>query len=162
MTERLLVAYDGSPPSDDALDAAFELASKTAAEVRVCYAIDVMGLATEMAAGDVHVRRWVDTLRDGAKNVLEQARTRAKERGVHIDARLLEGQTVPSIVDYAGKIGASAIVVGSHGRTGLSRLLLGSVAEGIIRHAHRPVIVVPAAANMQPASTSAQTTGIHE
>jgi len=63
-------------------------------------------------------------------------------KGVAVDARLAEGEPAVVIVDLARETGADLIVIGSHGRSGLSRLLMGSVAEHVVRNASCPVLTV--------------------
>jgi universal stress protein A len=63
-------------------------------------------------------------------------------KNLTVESRLLEGEPVSTIVDLAREIGADMIVIGSHGRTGLSRVLLGSVAEHVVRKAGCPVLTV--------------------
>ena len=143
--DELLVAYDGSPASDEALAAALELASRTRAHVTVCHALDVAGLGMHLAGSGAFAQPWAGQLHDDAENVLGQAETRAEERGAHVDTVLLEGPTVPGILELADRLHASAIMVGSRGRSALGRLLMGSVADAIVRRAGCPVMVVPPA-----------------
>jgi nucleotide-binding universal stress UspA family protein len=63
-------------------------------------------------------------------------------KNVSVETRLLEGEPASSIVDLARDVGADLIVIGSHGRTGLSRVLMGSVAEHVVRKAGCPVLTV--------------------
>jgi universal stress protein A len=75
------------------------------------------------------LRAELDALAAGIKNV-------------SVESRLLEGEPASTIVDLAREVGADIIVIGSHGRTGLSRVLLGSVAEHVVRMAGCPVLTV--------------------
>jgi nucleotide-binding universal stress UspA family protein len=62
--------------------------------------------------------------------------------GIHVEHRLVQGEPVPEILEVAGQTKADLIVMGTHGRTGLSRLLMGSVAEQVVRNAPCPVLIV--------------------
>ncbi|QSW99786.1 universal stress protein [Haloterrigena alkaliphila] len=79
---------------------------------------------------------------DRADNLLEEARERAADYGVEIETDHVVGGISGSIVDYAADNGIDHIVVGSHGRTGASRILLGSVAEKVARRSPVPVTIV--------------------
>ncbi len=74
------------------------------------------------------IREWIDAL---------------KKRGIDASGYMREGDTVHGLLEFAEKREASMLVIGTHGRGFVERLLLGSVAEGIIRHATFPVVVVP-------------------
>ena len=67
-----------------------------------------------------------------------------REQGIDAVALLLQGPTVETLCQEAEKLAADLIIVGSHGHSGLSKLLLGSVSEGILRQANCPVLVIPA------------------
>ena len=81
-----------------------------------------------------------------ADTATEKLAARLEGDGVEVRPRLLMGPTVEVILELADEVDADWIVVASHGRGGLVHLLLGSVSEGLIRHATRPVVVVPAKA----------------
>lgn len=82
----------------------------------------------------------------GEHEELADLAARLEGDGVEVRPRLLMGPTVEVILELADEVDADWIVVASHGRGGLVHLLLGSVSEGLIRHATRPVVVVPAKA----------------
>ena len=85
-----------------------------------------------------------------ALNVVDEAVTRAREFGVSATGALLEGEPVPEILSYAKEINASAIVMGTHGRSGLKRLFMGSVAESVLRASEKPVITIRMKATVAP------------
>lgn len=76
--------------------------------------------------------------------VLHEFAERLRGRGIETHALVIQGSTIESIVERAKKVGADLIMVGSHGHGRLYRALLGSVCEGIVRHAPCPVLIVPA------------------
>lgn len=136
--KRVLVAYDGSPQSDEALDHA--LAEFPDAEIVVLNVIDPAAASysgDEMSmAGD----NWPDAAMERAERVLEEARERAGDRA--IEAEHTVGRPGRAIVRYAEENAIDHVVTGSHGRTGVARLLLGSVAETVVRRSPVPVTVV--------------------
>ncbi len=80
--------------------------------------------------------------RNQAEQLLETFRERAADRGVGIETAIVTGKPTKRIVDYAEDNDADVITIGSHGRTGASRVLLGSVAEAVVRRSPIPVTVV--------------------
>jgi nucleotide-binding universal stress UspA family protein len=140
---RLLVAYDTSDQANAALDVAFALARSEKASIVACFAIDIEAEMGRIAAAfhytPVSAARM---LRDDGRAVLDAASARAETAGLPIRTKLIDAPVVSGIAAYARSVGADMIVVGSHGRSGIPRLLLGSVAEGLMRHATVPVLVV--------------------
>lgn len=141
MYKRILVPVDGSRTSDAALDQAAGLARDQKAELRVVYVVDEASIIAGSEYGDmIGVEK---TQVEIGKRVLEKA------RGLYPQAetQLLETDSVgqkisDAIVDDAEQWKADLIVSGTHGRTGLSHLLMGSVAEGIVRISKVPVLLV--------------------
>jgi nucleotide-binding universal stress UspA family protein len=136
----ILIATDGSPASDDALELGLELADEHHAETVLVHVIpgaDV--LATSLFGPDGAVPHVV-TARDRAP--LDAAAARACERGVPVTTRLLRGDTADEIVACADSLEADLIVVGSRGHGALASMLLGSVSRRVLRESRRPVLVV--------------------
>ena len=149
---KILVPVDFSEPSHAALSYAAELAKSFDAIVDVLHVWEVpaflpaRGIALEGAA-DQSLMELVKTNSEGA---LEQFVADATKRGVRIHgARSELGTPSRTIVDLAREGGYDLVVIGTHGRTGLSHALIGSVAERVVRHAHCPVLSVRSA----PAAT---------
>lgn len=95
-----------------------------------------------MAFGDPAMSaRCYEALDDEAKQMLRDAAGRVAPP-VSAESAALNGQPVPAIVDYANANACDLIVMGSHGRSGIQRVLLGSVAEGVLHHASVPVMVI--------------------
>ncbi|MBI3455953.1 MAG: universal stress protein [Candidatus Rokubacteria bacterium] len=147
MYKRILVATDGSKTSQLALEEALRLAQGGQTRLRLVHVIDSpYGYADAWyaaVAADLEAiqRAW----RRAGQDILAQAATVAREAGVEVETALLEtdGRRVSrAIVDEADRWGAEVIVIGSHGRQGLEHLLLGSVAEGVVRTARVPVLLV--------------------
>lgn len=141
--KRLLVAYDSSDQSNAALDVAFDLARNEKASIIVCYALDVIGEMARLAAGFHYVPISAKRiLREDADAILAEASKRSRAVGFKIDTKFIDAPPVGGITTYARRARADMIVIGSHGRSGLPRFILGSVAEGVMRHADVPVLVV--------------------
>ncbi len=141
--KRLLVAYDSSDQSNAALDVALALARSEGASITAAYAMHISEEIGRIAAAFHHTpASAAKMLRDDARAILAEASQRASAAGIAIDTKLVDAPVISGLVDYARRIRADTIVAGSHGRSGLPRLLLGSVAEGLMRHAGVPVLVV--------------------
>ncbi|MBM3999677.1 MAG: universal stress protein [Planctomycetes bacterium] len=124
----IVVPVDFSRPSFDALDAALEMVS----EPRDVWVLHVMPT-------DIVGDRW-SPRRDEARAELE---ARLRERGVHgVSCEVLYGDPGSEVARFAEERGAELVVMASRGRTGIPRLLLGSVAERVLRLAHCPVLIV--------------------
>ena len=144
MFKRIIVAVDGSEPSDNALATALKLAKEQRAKLRVIHVADILPPA---AMGEAYVD--VDAYRDAAvgvgREVIASALAAARRARVRAEAAVLEivsHDASGAIVDEAKRWRADLIALGTHGRTGLARLFLGSVAEGVVRHASVAVLLV--------------------
>jgi nucleotide-binding universal stress UspA family protein len=140
MTERILVPIDGSEPSTEALDYAMDTYSD--ARVTALHVIPVPeGYWAAFGDPEKEIPGY-DRAREHATEVLDDARETAAERGREIDTETLTGRPERAIVNHAEEGGFNAIVIASHGRDGISRLLLGSVTETVVRRSPVPVVVV--------------------
>lgn len=141
MFKQILVPIDGSDCSLSALDVAAQFARDQQARLNICTVVDP-AKAAAMAFGEATMAAaCLDALDEEGKALLEGAAVQVRDI-CPAEVQLLEGPTVESIIDYAKTLAADMLVIGSHGRTGLPRLFLGSVAEGVLRHAAIPVMVV--------------------
>jgi nucleotide-binding universal stress UspA family protein len=138
---RFLVPTDFTETSDRALDWAIDLAARVGASVTVmhAYEIPVLGFpdGALIATPEIAVR-----ISDAARGALNRTVERCKDRGVPLDAVLRDGVPYEEVNTLAEAIKADLIVIGTHGRRGLARALLGSVAENVIRTATRPVVTI--------------------
>lgn len=143
MYARILVAVDGSAVADHALREAFRLAAEGHARLRLVHVVDVVPPAsTELYVNFEEYRQAC--LADG-RALLDRAAATARQAGVEGEPSLVELRSAPvgdGVVDEAQAWGADLIVLGTHGRGGLRHLLLGSVAEGVVRKAPVPVLLV--------------------
>jgi nucleotide-binding universal stress UspA family protein len=141
MYRNFLAPVDGSDCSSRALDGAIRLANDLHARLTMCYVSDDMRAASMMvaASGEI-IEKWFDLLRAEGQTILRQALAQAQ--GQDADAWLLHGLPPDAIVSFARECGADLIVMGSHGRSGVGRFFMGSVAEGVVRLSPVPVLVV--------------------
>jgi nucleotide-binding universal stress UspA family protein len=143
MFKHILVGLDGSDCSHRALDLAVKLVREQEARCTVCTVVDIVRAASSMtfAPGDI-VNEWIATLNQDAREFETQAVQKYSDPRVNIESVVVEGYPSQAIIDVAKKKGADLIVMGSHGRSGLKRLWLGSVAESVVREAPVPVLIV--------------------
>jgi len=134
---RVLVPIDGSPPADDALEYALEQFPD--AEIVALYVMDPVDGSTAWGAGNAD--DWLAAAEERAETVLEEAAETARGAGRELATESTVGRPAHAIVEFTGEHDVDHVVVGSHGRDGLSRVLLGSVAETVVRRAPVPVTV---------------------
>jgi nucleotide-binding universal stress UspA family protein len=138
---RIVVAVDFSPHSERALDAAFALAAPLGAEVHAVHVCVLLAHAlTEGAHPDApdfeaRVRAAIDAR-------LARLRADAGAKGAKLETHRVDGNPAERIVAEAARLGADMIAIGTHGHSGLDRVLLGSVAERVVRTAKVPVLSV--------------------
>jgi nucleotide-binding universal stress UspA family protein len=146
---KILVAVDGSTASAKGLREALRLAKAEGARLFILHVVDeypAFAALDGMMAGAPGVD-LVPALREGGKRVLAKAQAVAAKQNVKAKAilrEMLSGPAAYPIVREAKKLGADLIVLGTHGRRGVRRLVLGSDAEQVVRTAPVPVLLVRA------------------
>jgi nucleotide-binding universal stress UspA family protein len=137
-TKRLLLATDLSPTSAPATNEAFEVAGRLRAELLIVSVIDTASL--RMPGGRFRAR--VDQVREGRQAAAQELVQRGRREGVPVTFLVWEGDPGESILEAADAERADMIILGSHGRGPVGRLLLGSVSQHVMRLAEVPVVVV--------------------
>ncbi len=143
MFKQIIIPIDGSDCAAKAVDVAAVLAKEQDATCTVCMVIDIAQAAALGFATPDLVSGWLKTVHDQAEAIVLEAATRLRAEGVQAQTEVAEGQPIDAILQIAKKHRGDLIVMGSHGRTGLRRLFLGSIAEAVLRSADIPVLVVP-------------------
>ena len=137
-----LVAVDGSSPSEVAAAHAFELAGKTHARLRFVTVEDLDIVRAQSVASAGLLALGYES-GEAARDAIAQVKAMAEKHKVKAEFEVMPlGEPAASVVREAERVGATLIILGSHGRTGMARALLGSVAERVVRHAHCSVLVV--------------------
>ncbi len=145
MFKRILVAVDGSDTAELALQESIRLAKEVQAQLRLVYVIDVVNLNL---GSEFHFPSPASgALAKMGQDILDKAGAVVSTAGVPVETALIRidtlGQRIPEmIVADAEAWPADLIVIGTHGRRGLSHLFLGSVAEGVVRVATKPVLLI--------------------
>jgi len=147
MYQRILVPFDGSATSSRGLDEAIGIATLTGASLRLIHMLDILDFTSgfETAAG--YADHVVPFMRRTGEEILQGGKARAENAGVRADTVLLEGMKTrlcDAVAEQARTWGADLIVIGTHGRRGVGRMLLGSDAEQIVRTSIAPVLLVRA------------------
>lgn len=137
MYDRILLPTDGSRGNSPAVDQAVDLAAETGAELHVLFVVEDIHYGPELMDGQVEAR-----LRQIGKEAIEEIRTRAAEVGIDVETAVESGTPHHEILEYADENDVDVIVMGTHGRSGLDRYLLGSVTERVVRTSERPVLTV--------------------
>jgi nucleotide-binding universal stress UspA family protein len=136
--QRLLLATDLSPTSGPATDEAFATARRLGAQLLVVSVID----ATSLRLPGGRFRARVDQVRERRQAAAQELVERGRREGVRVKFLVWEGDPGESILEVAHAEGADMIVLGSHGRGPIGRLILGSVSRHVVQHAAVPVVVV--------------------
>ncbi|MBS0449517.1 MAG: universal stress protein [Proteobacteria bacterium] len=148
MYQRILVPIDGSTTATRGLDEAVALARLTHARLRLLCVLDVLTFASGFEPAATYVADVVPLMKQAGVELLAAAKLRAAAAGVEADSVLVErvGARIAEIVaEQALEWKADLVVVGTHGRRGIGRALLGSDAEQILRCAPVPVLLVRSA-----------------
>jgi nucleotide-binding universal stress UspA family protein len=136
--ERILVALDGSECSEKALEQAISMA-------KVCHSILYAISVVEIYPGMLEMAPGIDELSKRSIKALDRARDKARKENIPFETFVCRGgQPHKYIVEAAKKNNIDLIVLGSHGRSGLKKLLMGSVTERVVGHTPCSVMIVPA------------------
>ena len=147
MYQRILVPIDGSETSKRGLEEAIRLAKLTQGQLRLFHVIDELSFALAMDAYTGYTGDWLKVLRENGKRILDEAKATAQAAGVPADIQLCDSFTGPvhhMVNAEAASWPADLIVLGTHGRRGVGRVVMGSSAEHVLRYAAVPVLLVRA------------------
>ena len=141
MRERILVPFDGSPLSQRALERA--ITKHPNDQITVLYVIDPMLAVYEAEAkGLPAASTWYDRMKERADEICADATEQATHHDCEITTATEIGRPSRTILEYAAEHDIDHVLMGSHGRTGVSRFVLGSVAERVMRQAPISVTIV--------------------
>jgi nucleotide-binding universal stress UspA family protein len=141
---KILLATDGSAEAESAAQVAAELAEKTGSELHVVY-VEVIPYFAQYGAGTAasYDRELYEKIEEEAQETLRKLTWQVKVAGGAVaEDHLRMGAPGEEIVGLAEAIGAGLIVMGSRGRGGMKRALMGSVSDSVVRYAPCPVLVV--------------------
>ena len=145
--KRIVVPVDGSPTSAKGLKAAIKLAKEGRGKLLLLHVVEEYAAFAAPEVG-MNIGPVLDAMRAGGKRTLARIAKGAQRAGARPQSVLLEnfgGRVADAIVKQAKRWRADLIVMGTHGRRGMKRVLLGSDAELVVRYSPVPVLLVPAA-----------------
>lgn len=154
--KHILVPTDFSNHADDALDYAIELAQRLQARLTLLHIIDTAPLGVVEGAAMLPPAYWQE-LETGIEQSMEASLKRLDDAGLPGETTIVHGVPFQSIIDTAQDKGVDLIIMGTHGRTGLTHALMGSVAEKVVRLAPCPVLVTRGTTETTQASKDAMT-----
>jgi nucleotide-binding universal stress UspA family protein len=142
--QRILVPTDGSDTANAGLREACKLAGEEGAQLRLIHVVDeLLGISPQMYG--VAYEQIIGDRRNAGTRILTDAESVAREAGVNVETRLVEAMGSAAgeqVIHAAQEWPADLIVCGTHGRRGLRRIVMGSDAEYIVRHASVPVLLI--------------------
>ena len=140
--QQILVPYDASSYANHAFDDALKIAEKFGSKIIV---LTVLGTKVEQSTG-ISLERAIeiqDEHEDAASKILKDLEGLAKEKGVEFSFKIIfEPSPYKGIINFSNSNSIDLIVIGSHGRSGIKKALLGSVTSGVVEHANCPVLVI--------------------
>lgn len=137
---KILIAVDDGPASERIAMAGLELGKQLNAEMALVSIVDTISLIPEAGLSAPELSKILEM--DYRKN--QQVLMEKVFKGINVSSFIDEGRPDEGILFVAGQWNADVIVLGTHSRTGLSHLFLGSVAEKLIRHSKKPLFIIPA------------------
>ena len=145
MYKRILVPVDGSHTSTLGLSEAIKLSKAEGAKLRLIHVVDDLIMSGGFDGATDYAGDIIETLRVGGKSILKTAEVRVQRAGLNSESVMLEhfgAHAAALIVEDAKKWKADLIVLGTHGRRGIKRLVMGSDAEEIVRTSPVPILLV--------------------
>ena len=143
MYQHILLPLDGSPTSALALKEALKFAQQQNARLELMHVLEDVWYFEDGSM--LNYAKLLESMKISGKKILAQAQMLAQQEGITVEIKLIVagGKRIANvIVEEAKRCSAELIIIGTHGRSGFSRLLLGSVAEGVVRTAHIPVLLI--------------------
>lgn len=143
MYQRILVPVDGSSTAEHALNEAIKFTQHQHAEVELVHVLEDVGYVDE--ENFLNYVELRDSMKSSGERILAQAQQKLNQAGLNVRCTLLEahGERTANVISTAAKnLSADLIIIGTHGRTGFNRMLMGSVGEGVVRTAHIPILLI--------------------
>jgi len=150
-TRRIVVPTDFSLTAGLALTLAIRFAKLLRAAIDIIHVFPLPAYAAPSALPGAFVLPPTPEILDGLDEKMAQLAAKVRQSGVECQTATMEGKASDEIIAHAAKIGADLIVMGTQGRSGVRRMLLGSVAEQVLHKARCPVLIAPAASDAEPA-----------
>lgn len=140
MYNRILLPTDGSDTMQGVIEHAVELATHHDATLQVLYVANTASLSD--LPSDAGWENITDALHREGDEAIAAVEAHAESHGVEVEQTVREGSPAEEVLDYAEETDSDIVVMGTHGRSGVDRLLLGSVAERVVRSSRVPVLTI--------------------
>ena len=141
MYKNILLPVDGSPCSDAALDHGLKLAKTLSANITLLHSVENPLHVYVVPETLAYNQELYEALKKSGQEVLAKAKAKAEALGVQAETKLLEN-TAPLEAILGNLEACDLVVMGTHGRRGFDRWMFGSVAEGVLRHANKPCLMI--------------------
>jgi nucleotide-binding universal stress UspA family protein len=138
---KIMVATDGSELIKRAVDLAIEIAKLSEAKLYAVHVIALEGNSIIHSRGKEQKKALKEQLIVEGKKATDYVENIGRTANVRVESTILEGNPANEIIDFAEKNDIDLIVMGTHGKTGIQRFLIGSVSENVVRHSERAVLV---------------------
>ena len=140
--KKIMVATDGSEEVRKAVDSAIEIAKLSDAKLYAVHVIELGFYSITHSTDSEWEKAMKEQLITEGKKATAYIENVGRAANVEVESVILEGNPAEEIIDFAEKNDIELIVMGSHGKTGIQRFLIGSVAENVVRHSKKSVLVV--------------------
>ncbi len=138
---KIMIATDGSELVKRAVDLAIEIAKLSEAKLYVVHVIALEGNSIIHSRDEEQKKALKEQLIVEGKKAIDYVENIGRTANVRVESTILEGNPANEILDFAEKNDIDLIVMGTHGKTGIQRLLIGSVSENVVRHSERAALV---------------------
>ena len=143
MFSRILVAVDGSPAAEKALESAIELAKKCSAELTILHVIlQRLYTVPPSEAGVVSPTVFVSEMQTEGENILRKAEEQATGRGINYQCKIMQGVPADEIVKFANSQAVDLVITGSRGLNEVRGFLFGSVSDKVCHHVKCPTLII--------------------
>jgi len=139
--QTIVVAYDGSPNAEKAANFALQIATTSGARLLLVFVVPPY--VPEAEFPPPNVVEIIETEREAAELTLKDIRTKLEGKGVEIGTQVLLGNPADELVRFSQNPEVGMVAVATTGKGAIARLLLGSVAEALVRHCPKPLVLVP-------------------
>lgn len=137
----IVVPVDFEKNTQKLIDFAIDMANQLDSEITFFHGVEYVAIG-EMALGNFSYTDYIAERKNAAKKALEEIVENAKGKCKACRSKVIVGDVVDEIIDYAKNQKAHMIIMGTHGKRGIEKILLGSVADRVLKSAHCPVLVM--------------------
>jgi nucleotide-binding universal stress UspA family protein len=144
MYKRIMVPLDGSQIAECVIPHIEAIVGKSAARVELITVVEPLDIPTrgQIAISDDEIKQIDNEGKNEATKYLKQVSSRLTRAGIHADTEILSGKPAERLISHAVNNGVDLIIMATHGRSGISKIIWGSVAEKILRATDIPVLLV--------------------